>query len=824
MPDLLLEIFSEEIPARMQPRAAADLQKLVQDELFAAGFMPEGAKAFATPRRLALVVTGLPGAQADRKEEKKGPRVGAPEKAVAGFLKSAGLDSIDACEVRSDKKGEFYVAVIDEKGRPTADVIAGFLPELIRKFPWPKSMRWGDGELRWVRPMHSILCTFDGEIVPFEVEGIASGDRTHGHRFMASDEIQVRNFEDYEIALSRAKVVLDGERRTEQILEEAKALCATQGLELVEDAGLLSEVAGLAEWPVTLMGSFDEKFLELPDEVLTATMKGHQKYFSVRDPKTDALTNRFVFVSNIEAPDGGKAMRAGYERVLTARLSDAWFLYSQDLKTPLEEHAMKLDDITYFEGLGSIGSKVYRMAEFAEEFAKVLNANPSVARKAAELVKADLVTKMVYEFPELQGIVGAQYAKSEGIDPEIVVAIRNHYKPNGSSDDLPVGNITKVVALAEKLHDLTAFWSIGIKPSGSSDPYALRRAALGVLRIMLEGVRSPLRPLLKRYFEYRMPLLATDGWNEILEHQNLTNSSVGAAVSPEHPNTAHFSGLCSRYFDIEDAMQGLFELHENGHSLREAECFTSDELSKVNANDIFNVFCAGMPGHLVDERKQDYWDRAVATYRMLQLFKEKNQWMESDGDRGYFRTIEKLEWELVEELLTFFHDRLKVYLKDKGHRHDHVDAVRIRPDGTLEDDLVLIVKKLGALEAFLKTGDGENLLAAYKRAGNILKAEEKKEGKSFELSVDEALLKEGAEQSLHAAMVKAQETFGPAIEQEDFSAAMSALAALRAPLDAFFEDVTVNAEDEDLRRNRLALLASIKQTCEQVADFSRIEG
>ncbi|MCI5043617.1 MAG: glycine--tRNA ligase subunit beta [Aquisalinus sp.] len=760
MPDLLLEIFSEEIPARMQPRAAADLQKLVQDELFAAGFMPEGAKAFATPRRLALVVTGLPGAQADRKEEKKGPRVGAPEKAVAGFLKSAGLDSIDACEVRSDKKGEFYVAVIDEEGRPTADVIAGFLPELIRKFPWPKSMRWGDGELRWVRPMHSILCTFDGEIVPFEVDGIASGDRIQGHRFMAPDEIQVRNFEDYEIALSRAKVVLDGERRTEQILEEAKALCATQGLELVEDAGLLSEVAGLAEWPVTLMGSFDEKFLDLPDEVLTATMKGHQKYFSVRDPKTGALTNRFVFVSNIEAPDGGKAMRAGYERVLTARLSDAWFLYSQDLKTPLEEHTKKLTEVTFFEGLGTIGDKVDRVAALARDIAPIVGADPDVAEHAARLAKADLVTGMVYEFPELQGLMGRYYAIEQGCDSDIADAIRDHYKPVGQSDDVPTSPVSVVVALADKIDTLTAFWVIDEKPTGSKDPFALRRAALGVIRILLDAI------------------------------------------------------LALRIGDlVKNSLYSVLLTYEHVYNLFSGSDWVSDEIEEVALTTV---------GY---QKSPDEWMSA----RLYLLAEPRRNLYEGDDELAFVGATEGLRpvarfSVFLQDLLSFFHDRLKVYLKDKGHRHDHVDAVRIRPDGTLEDDLVLIVKKLEALEAFLKAGEGENLLAAYKRAGNILKAEEKREGTSFEPAVDEALLKEPAEQSLHAAMVKAQDIFGPAIEQEDFSAAMAALAALREPLDTFFEDVTVNAEDEDLRRNRLALLASIKQTCEQVADFSRIEG
>ena len=409
MADLLLELFSEEIPARMQQRAAADLEKLVQEALFAAGFMPEGAKAFATPRRLALVVTGLPVAQPDRAEERKGPRVGAPEQALAGFLKSAGLDSVDQCEIAEDKKGQYYVARIEEKGRPTAEVIASFLPELIRKFPWPKAMRWGDGELRWVRPLQSILCAFDGEVVAFEIDGITASDKTYGHRFMAPAEIQTRNFEDYAAALKRAKVVLDTEERKDTILGEAKALCQTQGLELVEDQGLLNEVAGLAEWPVVMIGSFDAKFLTVPDEALTASMRGHQKYFSVRDPNTGRLANRFIYVANIEAPDGGAAMRAGYERVLTARLSDAWFLYQQDLKTPLAEHAKKLANVTFFEGLGTVADKVERVAALARELAPAVGADPALAEKAARLAKADLVTQMVYEFPELQGLMGAYY-------------------------------------------------------------------------------------------------------------------------------------------------------------------------------------------------------------------------------------------------------------------------------------------------------------------------------------------------------------------------------------------------------------------------------
>ncbi|MEX0644387.1 MAG: glycine--tRNA ligase subunit beta, partial [Parvularculaceae bacterium] len=409
MPELLLEILSEEIPARMQARAAKDLERLVNDRLLGAGFLPEGVKAFATPRRLALVATGLPGRQPDRKEEKKGPRLGAPKQALDGFLKSAGLSSLDQCEIREDKKGQFYVAVIDEKGRATADVIAGFVPEIVRGFPWPKSMRWGDGDLRWVRPIHSILCCFDHEIVDVAIDGLKAGDATQGHRFMAPKEIRARTFEKYEAKLRAAKVILDAEARKELIAGDAKTLVEAQGFELVEDEALLAEVAGLAEWPAPMIGSFDEKFLALPDEVLRATMRGHQKYFSVRDPKTERLAAKFVCVANIEAPDGGAAMRAGYERVLTARLSDAWYLYHQDLKVPLKDRVKDLDRVTFFEGLGAVGDKARRVAALAKEIAPAVGADASLAEEAALLAKADLVTGMVYEFPELQGVMGRYY-------------------------------------------------------------------------------------------------------------------------------------------------------------------------------------------------------------------------------------------------------------------------------------------------------------------------------------------------------------------------------------------------------------------------------
>ena len=702
MPELLLELFSEEIPARMQVKAARDLERAVNDRLLQAGFMPEGVKGFATPRRLCVVATGLPARQPDRREEKKGPRVGAPEKAVEGFLRSAGLSSLDDCEQREDKKGAYYVAVIDRKGRETADLVAAFVPEIVRGFSWPKSMRWGpsssdDGGLRWVRPLHRILCAFDGEIVRFDVGGIASGDRTEGHRFMAPGEIRARGFNDYVERLRAAKVVLDTEERKEIIAEDAATLARAQGLELVEDPGLLNEVAGLAEWPVAMMGTFDEKFLSVPDEALTAAMRGHQKYFSVRDPKTGRLANKFVYVANLEAPDGGAAMRAGYERVLTARLSDAWFLYRQDLKTKLEDRIAGLDRVTFFEGLGSVGDKARRVAALAREIAPAVGADPEIAARAATLAKADLVTGMVYEFPELQGVMGRYYALEEDAPAVIADAIRDHYKPAGQGDAVPAAPVSVAVALADKIDTLTAFWAIDKKPTGSSDPFALRRAALGVIAITLAG-----------------------GVRQNLFHVFMPNFERLEAVVPE-PLAAHLT---------------------HGSNLVE-----------------------------------------------------------------------------------FFHDRLKVHLRDEGSRHDHVDAVLEDPNGDPHDDLVLIVRRLKALEVFLKTDDGENLAAAYKRAANILKAEEKNDGAPADpLAVKESLFAEDEEKALFAALTEVEGGAETAVAAEDFETAMSALASLRAPLDAFFEAVTVNADEEALRANRLSLLARLVAAASKVADFSKLEG
>jgi glycyl-tRNA synthetase beta chain len=740
MPDLLLELFSEEIPARMQARAGDDLQRLMNERLLAAAFLPEGVKAFAGPRRLTLLVTGLPVRQADRKEEKKGPRVGAPQGAIDGFLKSAGLASLDQCAIEEDKKGQYYVARLDRPGRPTAEIIAEAVPEIVRGFPWPKSMRWGDGDLSWVRPLQSILCCFDNEVVPFTVGGVSSGDETRGHRSVGGETIRARNFDKYVPALTGARVMIDAEARKGLIAADAKTLCEAQGLDLVEDKGLLAEVAGLAEWPVVMMGSFDPKFLTLPDEVLTASMRGHQKYFSVKNPATGRLANKFIFVANIEAADGGASMRKGYERVLTARLSDAWYLYHQDLKRPLEDRIADLDRVTFFEGLGSIGDKARRIAALAKEIAPAVGADPAAAEKAALLAKADLTTGMVYEFPELQGLMGRYYALAQGIDAHIADAIRDHYAPKGADDDVPTKPVSVAVALADKIDTLTAFWAIGKKPTGSGDPFALRRAALGVISTNVEGaVRFSL-------------------------------SRIAALALVPHLVKADRQDIDRTLTEARDLLSSpIFE-----GSLRQ---FKSEY-------------------ELEFERRF--------------------------GSRGSRQGI--FARELLSDLLAFFHDRLKVYLRDKGHRHDHIDAVLARADSSLEDDLVLIVRKLEALATFLKTDDGANLAAGYKRAANILKAEEKKGAAVANAAVNEALLVQAEEKSLFAHLRAAEAEALKSVAAENFDAAMAMLSTLRAPIDAFFDKVTVNADDPALRANRLALLQRFTAATATVADLSKLEG
>jgi glycyl-tRNA synthetase beta chain len=513
MPDLLLEFLSEEIPARMQARAAEDLQKMVTDRLIAAGLAYEGAKGFATPRRLALSVHGVPARQPDVKEEKKGPRVGAPENAIAGFLKAAGLQSIKQAKVQPDKKGDFYVAVIDKPGRPTLDVIAEMIPDVVRNFPWPKSMRWGTGRLSWVRPLHSIVATFGPEteepvVVPFDIDGIKGGDETRGHRFMAPGAIKVRRFEDYVAKLEKAKVVLDPARRADVILADAKNLAFAQGYELVEDNGLLAEVAGLVEWPVTLMGAFDKSFLAIPDEVIRATIRNNQKCFVLRDPQTAKLANKFILVANEEAADGGKAIVAGNERVIRARLSDAKFFYETDLKTRLEDRLPKFEHIIFHEKLGTQAARIARIRALAGQLSAIVDAEAAKAERAADLCKADLLTDVVGEFPELQGLMGRYYAEAQNEDEAVAHACEDHYKPKGPDDLVPAEPVSIAVALADKIDTLTGFWAIFEPPTGSKDPYALRRAALGVIRIVLD---NEIRINLRKIFHSRLT-----GWFESL--------------------------------------------------------------------------------------------------------------------------------------------------------------------------------------------------------------------------------------------------------------------------------------------------------------------
>ncbi|MDO8838705.1 MAG: glycine--tRNA ligase subunit beta [Parvibaculum sp.] len=679
MSELLLELFSEEIPARMQKRAGEDLVRLVTDALKEAGVEGKNARAYATPRRLTLVIDGLPDKTPDVKEERKGPKVGAPQQAIDGFLRAAGLSSIDQATVQEDKKGAFYVAVTEKKGRDTGALIAEIVPAGIRAFPWPKSMRWGAGSLRWVRPLHSLLCIFGGKTVLFEVDGINSGNMTRGHRFMAPATFAVKDFADYEMKLLDAKVVLDASKRAHFIHDGAKALAEAEGLVLKEDEALLHEVAGLVEWPVPLIGRIDDDFMSVPQEVLTSTMRANQKYFALHD-KAGKLSNRFIVIANLEAEDGGKAIVNGNERVLRARFADARFLWDQDCKATLESRLPKLEDVVFHAKLGTVRQKAERIADLAREMAALVpGVDPNKAELAGRLAKADLTSGMVGEFPELQGLMGAYYARNDGLGDDIAQAIAEHYAPLGPSDDVPSSPLGRVVALADKIDTLWGFWAIDEKPTGSKDPFALRRAALGVIRIILE------------------------------------------------------SGI------------------------------------RIN---------------------------------LLTLVEGKGK-----------------------DLLSFFADRMKVHLRDRGARHDLVDAVfALNEMGQVQDDLVLIVKRVEALSDFLGTEDGKNLLAGYKRANNILNIEEKKDKATYGGLPDPACFAQDEERALFDRIEEARAEASHAIAREDFAAAMSALAKLRVPVDAFFEHVTVNADDSKLRANRLKLLAQIRAALHEVADFSKVEG
>ncbi len=764
MPDLLLELRSEEIPARMQRKAAGDLRKMVTDGLVDAGLTYEAATEYWTPRRLTLDIRGLTARSKDVREERKGPSTKAPEQAVQGFLRSAGLSSIEEAQIQSDpKKGDFYVAVIERPGRPAEEIIADLMPGIVRSFPWPKSMRWGaasakPGSLRWVRPLKSILCTFGPEteepvVVDFEVDGIRAGNVTYGHRFHAPGEIIVRRFDDYVSKLEAAKVVLDAGRRKSIILDDAKNLAFAAGLELVDDEGLLEEVSGLVEWPVVLMGEFEQAFLDIPPEVIRLTIRANQKCFVTR-PQGDGnrLSNRFVLVSNIEAKDGGVEIAHGNGKVVRARLSDAVHFWKTDqadlpdlatleasaakfgldLRKPLDQRMARLDHlgVTFHAKLGTQGERVERIRRLARELAPLVGADPDLADRAAVLAKADLQTEVVGEFPELQGAMGRKYALLQGEDESVAAALEEHYRPQGPSDVVPTDPVSVAVALADKLDTLVGFWAIDEKPTGSKDPYALRRAALGVIRIVVEnGVRL--------------------GLDEVIEKHS------------------------APIFDAQ-------------------------------AEEIF----ASTTKSITDTA--EYLDRP----ELIAEFEDSSPLVEGWSDH-VFHGVMRLKFDLI----SFFHDRLKVYLRDKGARHDLIDAV-ISPEA---DDLLLVTSRVAALGIFLDSDDGRNLLAGTKRAANILAAEEKK-GTAVAEAVDPALLREPAEKKLLDAVNQAEKNAGEAIQKQDFSAAMLALSVLREPVDSFFEAVLVNDEDEAVRANRLALLARIREATGQVADFSKIAG
>ncbi|WBU61487.1 glycine--tRNA ligase subunit beta [Paracoccus albus] len=748
MPDLLIELFSEEIPARMQPKAREDLKKLVTDGLVEAGLTYASAGAFSTPRRLALSVEGLTDASRAVREERKGPRVDAPEKAVEGFLRSTGLAK-DQLEVRDEKKGQVYFAVIERPGRPAAEIVAEVLEKTIRNFPWPKSMRWGSGSLRWVRPLHSILCILSDEagaqVVPFDIDGIASGDSTRGHRFMAPDTFSVVSFDDYAAKLRRARVMLDPAEREAAIAQEAANLAFARGWDIVEDKGLLAEVAGLVEWPVPLMGAIEERFLTLPPEVLQTSMKEHQKFFSARNPKTGRIEG-FVTVANIETPDDGATILAGNQRVLAARLSDGLFFWENDLrqaKAGMEDWAEGLKSVTFHNKLGSQADRVARIKALASEIAPLVGADPDQAARAAELAKLDLRSEMVGEFPELQGIMGRYYALEAGEGAAVADAARDHYSPLGPSDDVPSAPVSVAVALADKIDTLTGFWAIDEKPTGSKDPFALRRAALGVIRILLAvgknaGLQGPLVSGERRAFASHLKSSAISDNKYVRALQ----FSRAAGIVPDETTEIDAAAL--------EQTQQLLELGPN----------------------------SGIP-------------------------------------------VQGLELASFADLLNFLHDRLKVYLRDQGIRHDIIDAVLAQPGN---DDLVLVVNRATALNDMLKTEDGQNLTQGLKRASNILAQAEEKDGVEYSFGADPKFAETDEERALFAALDTAEPAIKAATASEDFPAAMFAIAALRAPIDAFFDAVQVNTDNQIVRRNRLNLLSRIRAAGREIADFTRIEG
>jgi glycyl-tRNA synthetase beta chain len=747
MPDLLIELLSEEIPARMQARAAGDLKRLVTDGLVEGGLTYADARAFATPRRLALAVAGLAAESPTLREERKGPRADAPEKAIAGFLRATGLPR-EALETRETPKGAVLFARVERPGRPAEAIVAEVLEQTVRGFPWPKSMRWGgpglpgEGTLRWVRPLQSILCLLSDEagarVVDLDIDGYRAGDRTPGHRFMAPEPVAVTGFEDYAAKLKRAHVILDAEERAEAIRHEAANMAFAQGLELVEDAGLLAEVAGLVEWPVVLMGEIGAEFLDLPPEVLQTSMKEHQKFFSLRDPGRGHIT-RFVTVANRETADDGATILAGNAKVLAARLSDARFFWENDLRVAragMGDWLGKLESVTFERRLGSQSERIARIAALAREIAPVTGADPDAAEQAARVAKADLASEMVYEFPELQGVMGGYYAAAAGHPPEVAAACAQHYRPAGPSDAIPEGPVAQAVALADKLDTLTGFWAIEEKPTGSKDPFALRRAALGVIRILLE---TGARCRLDRFLDA-----------QLLRH----------AV---HVRAMEDSEARRMVYEIIDAIADHGVFGAAFRTVRER---------------------VGTPPNGVAALEREVPDSS-------------------------------------DDLLAFFHDRLKVHLRGEGLRHDVIDACLAMPGS---DDLTLVTARARALQAELGTTEGENLVQGFRRANNILAQAEAADGVAYEFGPDPKFAETEEERALFAALDAADAAIAPALESEDFAAAMGAMAALRAPIDAFFEAVQVNTDNPVVRRNRLNLLHRIRETCLQVADLTRLEG
>ncbi len=748
--DLLIELFSEEIPARMQPRAREDLKRLVTDGLVEAGLTYVSAGAFSTPRRLVLAVEGLTPESKPVREERKGPRTDAPQQAIEGFLRATGL-TLDQLERRPEKKGEAYFAVIERPGRGAPEIVAEVLDAAIRNFPWPKSMRWGSGGLRWVRPLHSILCILSDaagtQLVPLTVDGITAGDTTRGHRFMAPDPIRVSSFDDYAAKLLRAKVMLDPDQREAAIRQEAANLAFARGWEIVPDEGLMAELAGLVEWPVPLMGVIEDRFLDLPPEVLQTSMREHQKFLSARNPRTGRIEG-YVTVANIETRDHGATILHGNQRVLAARLSDAAFFWDNDLREAragMQDWAEGLKAVTFHAKLGSQADRVERIAALAREIAPAVGADPALAEQAARIAKLDLRSAMVGEFPELQGTMGRYYAQAAGMPDAVADAASDHYSPLGPSDEVPSAPVSVAVALADKLDTLTGFWAIDEKPTGSKDPFALRRAALGVIRLVLgNGVR------VGRPQAYNLTLLLA-------------------------------SQICSHYFGY------------IGASLRNQIGPLADNLEKIGFGEqgakleevILDAF---LPSKLAENERDTLVGAIVDT---------------------------------TFDLLAFLHDRLKVHLRDQGIRHDIIDAVLTMPGS---DDLVLVVKRAEALAAFLKTEDGTNLLQGLKRTNNILSQAEDKDGVEYSFGADPKYADTDQERALFAALDAAEPAIRAAVAAEDFPAAMSAIAALRTPVDAFFEAVQVNSDNQILRRNRLNLLSRIRETGRLIADFGRIEG